>query len=183
MKERIKTSIQKANHKKYIVFGLFMIAVLMSSQLLVGCSKYIDTNQTEALENDTEEMEYINESLGYSITLPKNLMERVVIEKNNNTVYIVSKMISESESGFPGIIIYINPIRKSEYPSREELNAYIEDESPVPLYVIGETENDYICYSTATDVQYPPDDEVMTKEYKELTDEFNNLDFKFSAVN
>jgi len=183
MKERIKTSIQKANHKKYIVFGLFMIAVLMSSQLLVGCSKYIDTNQTEALENDTEEMEYINESLRYSITLPKNLMERVVIEKNNNTVYIVSKMISESESGFPGIIIYINPIRKSEYPSREELNTYIEDESPVPLYVIGETENDYICYSTATDVQYPPDDEVMTKEYKELTDEFNNYDFKFSVVN
>ena len=183
MKERIKISIQKANHKKYILLGIFTIAVLMSSQLLVGCSKYIDPNQTAGSENDTEEMEYINESLGYSITLSKNLMERVVIEKNNNTVYIVSKMISESESEFPGIILYINPIPKSEYPSRQELNAYIEDESPVPLYVIDETENDYICYSTATDVQYPPDDEVMTKEYKELTDEFNNYDFKFSVVN
>ncbi len=48
-------------------------------------------------------------------------------------------MISESDSGFEGIIIFINPIPKSEYPSRQDLDKYINDESPVPFFVIGET--------------------------------------------
>lgn len=184
MKERIRILEHQSNHKRYILVFLSILVVLISAQLLVGCSKINDSNETTRVDNNIEqEMEYINESLGYAITLPKNVIDRVIIEKNNDTVYIASKMITESDSGFQGIILFINSIPKSEYPIRQELDNYIKNESPVPLFVIGETENAYICYTTATDVQYPPDDEAMTKEYNDLTNEFINYDFKFRVLN
>lgn len=184
MKERIKILVQQGYYKRYIVVVLSIVIVLISCQLLVGCRKINDSNETTRVENNIEQgLEYTNESSGYAITLPKSLMDRVIIETNNDTVYISSKMIAESDSGFQGIILFINPIPKSEYTNRQELDNYIRNESPVPLAVIGETENAYICYSTATDVQYPPDDEAMIKEYNNLTNEFINYDFKFRAIN
>lgn len=184
MKERIKILVQRGYYKRYIVLGLSIVVVLISCELLVGCSKINDSNETTRVENNIEQgMEYIDESSGYAITLPKSVIDRVIIETNNDTGYIASKMIAESDSGFQGIILFINSIPKSEYVNRQELDNYIKNESPVPLVVIGETENAYICYTTATDVQYPPDDEAMIKEYNDLTNEFIDYDFKFRIVN
>ena len=184
MKKRIKILVQQGYRKRYIAVVLSILVVLISCQLLVGCSKINDSNETTTVENNIEQgMDYIDESSGYAITLPKRVMDRVIIETNNDTVYIASKMIAESDSGFQGIILFINPIPKFEYANRQELDNFINNESPVPLVVIGETENAYIGYTTATDVQYPLDDEAMIKEYNDLTNELIDYDFKFRVVN
>lgn len=68
--------------------------------------------------------------------------------------------------------IDINPISKSQYPERQNLDDYIQNEAPVNLVVIGETKDNYICYSFASDVQYPPDNEALSKEYNDLKSQF-----------
>ncbi len=169
MKNRIETLIKFNKRKKgiRIFVGVFMVMLLS----LVGCN-----GSSQPIEEGNNTLEYYHESLGYVITLPDSVKDRVIIQEQDNTVYISSKLILEDGS-YPGIILFINPISKSEYPERQDLDNYIENEAPVSFVVIGETENDYICYNFASDVQYPPGDETLTKEYNDLINEFMNNDF------
>lgn len=174
-------TIQQNNYKKSIMLFLSILPLLIISIVLVGCNNSSTTTDKNASLDS--KIEYVNESLGYAITLPENVRDRVTIEKKEDTVYIVSKKITESNSGFPGIILFINPIPKSEYPNDKDIKDYIKNESPVPMTIIGETENNYICYNIATDLQYPPDNDILEKEYKDLVNKFINKGFGFRVLN
>lgn len=166
MQARIKTHLEPKKHQRGIII-LLMVALL--AQILVACT---NANEPDNGKTPVNQFQYVNDSLGYIVFFPESWRDRLIIKENDHNVTVYCKMVAE-ESEWGGAMLYIYPMSKTEYTSRERLEEYILHESPVAMRILGEAESDYICYSEVSDVNYPHDDPVLSKEYNDLIEEMH----------
>jgi len=130
MKERNKVLVEKSKHKKHIALILMMILGLIFSQLLIGCNKIEDLNETAAAENDTnpedEDSIVLVKNIGYISDFEESSGTRITFDPVEWITLEDTDRINEleiEEFDMPnGYYIYNSEIEEKEY----ELDEYTE---------------------------------------------------------
>jgi hypothetical protein len=162
-------------------YGGNTVKVTSSRNLTENTHNEISTNDTETTTDNANDYTYVNNLLGYSVNFP-NMNDRLVITENDNgSTDICSKMINDylmEHNSNIYVIATIFPILKSEYPTKEDLENYLVNDTPVPTYYLGETIDNYICYFTASDAVYPIDDDLKNEQSEILSILADTLNFE-----
>lgn len=134
---------------------LLLTALLLSAA--VGCGEK-DVTGAEALI-------YENEKLGLSLTFPDDWKDKYEIEEEEDGFVVYHKEIRKSEWG--GMIATVRRV-DGELITEEEFSESIHTRGGILIQGNGYT----YTWIMAGDVQYPPEDEKLTKEFREMTDTF-----------
>lgn len=140
--------------EKGLVFLCLILMVITIS--LVGCKQ-----TTSPKEN----LSYVNETYGFSLTFPEKWHDKYTITESNDVVYIQNKNIADLNKEFAyGIIFRIEIYPKSEWDEDGMLQAG----DPYGLKKIGENDRYLFGSAYATDVQVPFDNEKLAREYQDM---------------
>lgn len=108
---------------------------------------------------------YINEKLGFSLNFPKEWEDKYAIEESEDYVSVFDKQIYDIDQG--GLLFTIYRIR-GETVTQEDM-----DMEPVPTKIILQGKGyTYFC-RLPSDVNYPLNDEDLSKHYLEMRDQID----------
>lgn len=122
--------------------------------------------------NNTATTEYVNDKYGFALTLDKDFENSVEIKEEGRTIYFVSRDIqAEQPDMIFGVIGRIEIYSKAE-STKETMMEWGDDYG---LSYLGENEAYYFGWAHATDVQIPPEDMSLEKEYRALEMKFEEI--------
>jgi ABC-type Fe3+-hydroxamate transport system substrate-binding protein len=169
-------SLNKYEVKKLKKFILIIVFCLLFT--FTSCNNDQVSNTTNNETESNNDYIYVNNLLGYSVNFP-NMKDRLVVTENDNdSTYIYSKIINDYLQDNVFIIATIYPLSKSDYPTKEDLDNYLTNDTPVPTFYCGETNDNFICFTTASDAIYPTNDEVENEFEKIMSILKDNSNFK-----
>lgn len=152
---------------KKIVIGSLVIILVLAIVFLIKNSQPDQINQPNKTAGTKE---YINDRYGFALTLDKDFANSVEIKEEGRTVFFVSKEIQakQPETIF-GVVGRIEIFSKAEFSKETMMQAG----DAYGLKYLGENEAYYFGWAHATDVQVPPGDETLGKEYRALEKKFD----------
>ena len=123
--------------------------------------------------NAADDIEYINDSLGFRLTLPSSWegLYRVHEHVSNmaNGVWVQFSNIRNEDAGYGGEVfsIFISGEEAGDIPGMRE---------------ILRTDGKIVYYSVPTDVQFDHNDRSLTNEYKKMENDVKNIIGTFRFV-
>jgi hypothetical protein len=123
----------------------------------------------EDVESSTEDsLTYTNHELGIEIEFPETWKGKYIVQKFENSIEVLSKKVNE-ESNFQGMLFTIKR-EVGELITEEDLN-----QSPVNEKIIGKNKGYTYILRLPSDVQYLPDNQNLTEEYKSMNSKINEI--------
>jgi len=123
----------------------------------------------EDVESSTEDsLTYTNHELGIEIEFPETWEDKYIVEKFENSIEVLNKKINE-ESDFQGMLFTIKR-EVGELITEEDIN-----QSPVNEKIIGKNKGYTYILRLPSDVQYPPENENLSEEYKSMNNKINEI--------
>ncbi|MDO9536485.1 MAG: M56 family metallopeptidase [Bacillota bacterium] len=163
----VKSRIKNVLNYKKPAFWVSVVAVALVVTAALGL-----------LANPIEDITYENDKYGFSIILPKDFSENIVIREEESVVYFNNKEIQEM---FPdmniGVVGRIEIYDKKE-ASKESLK---EREEIYNLKYLGENENYYFGWAHASDVQISSNEQI--ESYRAMEEEFERIIKTFKIYN
>lgn len=161
VKGRIKNVL---NYRKppfwIMVSALFIIIFVL---VLFGTDPLKSGDQAEGKQENQNI--YKNEDLGFSLNFPEEWEGKYLIEEGDNSISVFDKDIYDRGQG--GLLFTINRTI-GELITQEDM-----DMEPVPTKIILQGNGYTYFYRLPTDVNYPVDDEVLSKHYQEMSQQIN----------
>ena len=118
---------------------------------------------------------YKNEALGFSLKFPGDWKDKYIIEETENNVSIFSKKIYENYNG-------IGRLLSIERQIGELITAEDMLQAPVGQQIVLQG-NGYTYFTRIpSDVQYPPGDEELASEYRQLEKEISDISRSISLL-
>jgi hypothetical protein len=154
-------------NKKAIIGSLVVIISVLAIMYLNN-----NNNQPNQPQQTDDTTEYVNTQYGFALTLDQDFEKDVQIKDEGRTVYFVSRDIqgTQPERIF-GVIGRIQIYSKAE-TTRELM---MQGGEAYGLKYLGENEVYYFGWAHATDVQIPPGNESLGKEYRALETRFDEI--------
>lgn len=116
--------------------------------------------------------EYVNDKYGFTLTLDKEFQKKVEIQGKGRTIYFVSRDIQAVQPGtIFGIVGRIEIYSKAE--STKDTLTKAGD--VYGLKYLGENASYYFGWAHATDVQIPPGDKSLAKEFRTLESQADQI--------
>src|SRR6056297_1037843 len=123
----------------------------------------------EDVESSTQDsLTYTNHELDIEIEFPETWKDKYIIDEFENSIEILSKKVNEG-SDFQGVLFNIRR-EVGELITEEDLN-----QSPVNEKIIGKNKGYTYILRLPSDVQYPPDNQELTEEYKSMNSKINEI--------
>ena len=172
VKSRIKNLL---NYKKPS-FWIMILAVIIIVFVLIsfGTDPQKIGEQSETVNNQNQGMDsefnanndnYKNEALGFSLNFPKEWEDKYSIEESDNYISVFDKQIYDTGQG--GLLFTINRTI-GEMIAQQDMNM-----EPVPTKIILQGNGYTYFYRLPTDVNYPVNDEKLTKHYQEMSEQID----------
>ena len=115
-------------------------------------------NQKQVIDS---ELVYKNETLGFSIYFPEEWKDKYIIEESDNHISVFAKQIYDTGQG--GFLFTINRAI-GEMITQKDMNM-----EPVPAKIIMQGNGYTYFYRLPTDINYPVNDEDLSKHYQEMS--------------
>lgn len=157
LKKRFNSLFDSRKKKKGFTIMLAAILLLATLGLCVSCTR---GNASEAKNVIT----YENEALGFSLKFPKEWEDRYIIEELDDRIDVFSKKNYEA-----GLLFSIRRII-GELITEEDM-----EREPVREQIILQGNGYTYFVRYPSDVQYPPDDEELSKEYESMYKQVSDI--------
>lgn len=142
--------------RKRVVSSILIVLILSFIGLSAGCKPITDSNSEDGIF-------YNNDTLGFSLIIPGAWKDKYIIEEAPDEISIFNKKIYENY-GLGRLIIIERAV--GELITQEDMQ-----QAPVGQQIILRG-NGYTYFTVETsDVQYPPDDAELGREYKAMIEE------------
>lgn len=148
------------SHKKRRFYTIIISAILLFCTLGISTSCIRDT---ALIINDI--IIYENEELGFSISFPKEWKDRYIIKEIDNRIEVSSKKNFE----FGGLLFTIERLI-GELITEEDI-----ERSPSKEVIILKGNGYTYIVRYPSDMQYPPDNEELIKEYKSMFEQIPSI--------
>ena len=172
VKSRIKNVL---NYKKpsfwIMILALIIIAFVLISfgtdpQKIGEPSEPVNNqNQDTDSEINTDNNIYKNENLGFSLKFPKEWEDKYSIEESDNYISVFDKQIYDTGQG--GLLFTINRTI-GEMITQQDMTM-----EPVPTKIILQGNGYTYFYRLPSDVNYPINDEELSRHYQEMSEQIN----------
>ena len=172
VKSRIKNVL---NYKKpsfwIMILALIIIAFVLISfgtdpQKIGEPSEPVNNqNQDTDSEINTDNNIYKNENLGFSLKFPKEWEDKYSIEESDNYISVFDMQIYDTGQG--GLLFTINRTI-GEMITQQDMTM-----EPVPTKIILQGNGYTYFYRLPSDVNYPINDEELSRHYQEMSEQIN----------
>ncbi len=163
LKERLVAIMNHDKKSKLVTsMSLIIIVALIITAVVLGAG--VGKSRGDLL--------YKNDTYGFTLTLTKDFAENAEIREEQKVIYFANKEIQKTvpEQIF-GVVARIEVYAKKEF-TRENLK---QIEEMYGLKYLGENENYYFGWAHATDVQVPPGQPELSRKYRKMEKEFNDI--------
>ena len=172
----VKSRIKNVLNYKKPSFWIMILAVIIIVFVLIsfGTDPQKIGEQSETVNNQNQGMDsefnanndnYKNEALGLSLNFPKEWEDKYSIEESENYISVFDKQIYDTGQG--GLLFTINRTI-GEMIAQQDMNM-----EPVPTKIILQGNGYTYFYRLPTDVNYPVNDEKLTKHYQEMSEQID----------
>ena len=172
----VKSRIKNVLNYKKPSFWIMILAVIIIVFVLIsfGTDPQKIGEQSETVNNQNQGMDsefnanndnYKNEALGFSLNFPKEWEDKYSIEESDNYISVFDKQIYDTGQG--GLLFTINRTI-GEMIAQQDMNM-----EPVPTKIILQGNGYTYFYRLPTDVNYPVNDEKLTKHYQEMSEQID----------
>ncbi|WP_232696915.1 stalk domain-containing protein [Brevibacillus daliensis] len=123
---------------------------------------------------------YENMNYNFTLKLPKSWEGKYEVIEDTDTIHFISKANNNipKEKGFMGLLFTIHIWSKEKWSKDEE-----EVKGLIQISKIGERGDEIFTINTPSDVQYDPNDDKLTAEYKSMWDHINTVKTSFKFKN
>lgn len=156
--KRFNNLFDSRKKKKGFTITLAAVILLGTLGVCVSCTQ-------DAGSENNDMIIYENKDLGFSIGFPKEWEDRYIIEETDNGIAVISKKNHE----FGGLLFGIERL-VGELITEEDV-----EQSPAKEEIILKGNGYTYIARYASDIQYSPDDEVLSKEYQEMFDQIPDI--------
>ncbi|HBC32635.1 MAG TPA: hypothetical protein DC024_15480 [Clostridiales bacterium] len=172
----VKSRIKNVLNYKKPSFWIMILAVIIIAFVLIsfGTDPQKIIEQSEPVNNQNQDIDseinadnniYKNESLGFSLNFPKEWKDKYEIEESDNYISVFDKQIYDTGQG--GLLFTINRTI-GEMITQQDMNM-----EPVPTKIILQGNGYTYFYRLPSDVNYPVNDEELSKHYQEMSEQIN----------
>lgn len=171
----VKSRIKNVLNYKKPSFWIMILAVIIIVFVLISFgtdpqeieepSEVNKQNQDMNSEINADNNIYKNERLGFSLNFPKEWEDKYLIEESDNYISIFDKQIYDTGQG--GLLFTINRTI-GEMITQEDMNM-----EPVATKIILQGNGYTYFYRLPSDVNYPVNDEELSKHYQEMSEQIN----------
>ena len=141
--------------RKGIISLIMVVLILGIIGLSAGCNQNTDSKAEDNII-------YKNETLGFSLEFPRDWKDKYIIEESVDNIFIFNKKVYENDNK-AGRLLTIERVT-GELITKEDMQ-----QAPVGEQIILQG-NGYTYFTIEpSDVQYPPDNEELSSDYKAMS--------------
>lgn len=155
LKKRCANLFDLRRKRKELISLIMAVIILGIIGLSAGCNQNTDSKTEDSII-------YKNETLGFSLKFPRDWKDKYIIKESVDGISIINKKIYENYNG-AGRLLTIERVT-GELITQEDMQ-----QAPVGQQIILQG-NGYTYFTREpSDVQYPPDNEELSSDYKAMS--------------
>lgn len=167
-KKRLASLFDLCTQRKGKILLIMAVLSLAISGLSAGCNQNMNYKTEDSII-------YKNETLGFSLEFPRDWKDKYIIEESADNISIFSKKIYENYNG-AGRLLTIERVI-GELITQEDMQ-----QAPVGQQIVLRG-NGYTYFTIEpSDVQYPPGDAELSKDYKAMSERIPEIYHSISML-